>query len=348
MLHPLHSRTFLAGLCALCLVAAPAHAADRELAERARSIFGVLPAEASAEGRSLTQPQIDLGRALYHDARLSRSQEVSCNSCHILSRYGAGAEPISAARTGQLGARNAPSSYNAAFHLAQFWDGREPDVEAQARESALNPVEMAMPSPGHVVRVLKSIPGYAPMFRAAFPGDDDPITYDNMATAIGAFERRLVTPGRFDRFMQGELDALSPNEVAGLDLFITTGCITCHNGPTIGGSLYQKLGLVEPYATQDTGRFELTGKESDRYVFKVPALRNAAQTGPWFHDGSIQSLEEAVRIMARHQLGRLLDAAEVVKVSAFLRSLTGEIDTAYIARPELPESGPDTPRPARR
>ena len=301
--------------------------------------------EAAAEGRTLTPERIELGRALYYDPRLSKNQDISCNSCHMLSRYGADGEPTSPGHKGQRGARNSPTSYNAAFHVAQFWDGREPDVEAQAKGPVLNPIEMAMPSPEHVVELLESIPGYAPMFRSAFPGEEDPITYDNMATAIGAFERRLVTPGRFDRFMQGEIDVLSANEADGLRLFITTGCITCHNGPAVGGAMYQKLGLVETYETKDLGRFELTGQEADRYMFKVPSLRNTAETGPWFHDGSIRSLEEAVQIMARHQLGRVLDDAEVVKISAFLRSLTGEIDTAYIARPELPESGADTPAP---
>jgi cytochrome c peroxidase len=193
--------------------------------------------------------------------------------------------------------------------------------------------------------VIRSIPGYGPLFQAAFPGEADPITYDNMARAIGAFERRLITPSRFDAFLEGQDSALTDQEVEGLALFLDTGCTTCHNGAPVGGLLYQKLGLVKPYPTEDPGRAKVTGDPADQGSFKVPSLRNIAHTGPYFHDGSIAKLPEAVRIMARHQLGRELDDAQVKEIVVFLGSLDGTIDPEYIAKPELPASGPDTPAP---
>ncbi len=315
------------------------------LMEQARQVFGVLPTEATSESNPITEEKIALGRMLYYDTRLSKSQTISCNSCHQLDRFGVDHEPTSLGHRGQRGDRNAPTVYNAAFHVAQFWDGRAADVEEQAQGPVLNPVEMALPSEEAVESVLRSIPGYAPLFEAAFPRDPDPITYHNMALAIGAFERRLLTPSRFDDFMGGQLDALSERQRAGLALFIEVGCISCHNGPAVGGGLFQKLGAVEPYPTDDPGRFKVTGDEKDRGVFKVPSLRNVTETGPYFHDGSIERVEAAVRIMAAHQLGRELGPEEVAAITAFLYSLTGRIDADYVRRPELPESGSSTPSP---
>jgi cytochrome c peroxidase len=166
-----------------------------------------------------------------------------------------------------------------------------------------------------------------------------------MARAIGVFERRLLTPSRFDAFLEGQDGALSDDELVGLAAFMDAGCISCHNGPAIGGAVYQKLGLVRPFETADPGRFNVTGQESDRGVFKVPSLRNVAKTGPWFHDGSVESLDEAIGLMASHQLGRDLSDEEVESIQTFLESLTGTVDPEYVARPELPESGPQTPAP---
>jgi cytochrome c peroxidase len=315
------------------------------LRERAQRIFGTLPDEASNPKNPITPEKITLGRMLYYDPRLSKNQDVSCNTCHPLDRHGVDGEPTSTGHKGQHGVRNAPTVYNAAFHMAQFWDGRAADVEEQAKGPVLNPVEMAMPSEESVVVVLKSIPGYAPLFAAAFPDDADPITYDNMARAIGVFERRLVTPSRFDAFLDGEDGALSDAELQGMATFLDVGCNFCHNGPVVGGNSYQKLGLVKPYETDDQGRFDVTGQESDRHVFKVPSLRNVAKTGPWFHDGSKKTLDDAVRTMADHQLGKTLSDEQVESIVTFLTSLGGEVDMEYIAMPELPESGPDTPAP---
>jgi len=321
-------------------------AADRaEIREKAIGIFQSLPDVAASETNPVTPEKITLGKALYFDSRLSKNHDVSCNSCHGLTTYGVDNEPTSPGHKGQRGDRNSPTVYNAAFHVAQFWDGRADDVEAQAKGPVLNPIEMAMPSEAATVAVLESIPGYAPLFAAAFPDEKKPITYDNMARAIGAFERTLVTPSRFDAFLEGADDALSDEEIVGLDSFINTGCSSCHMGPTIGGGMYQKLGTMLPYETEDPGRFNVTQNEIDRGVFKVPSLRNIEKTGPWFHDGSITDLDEAIRLMAKHQLGRQLSNAEVASIRTFLATLTAELDAEVMAVPTLPESGPDTPAP---
>jgi cytochrome c peroxidase len=314
--------------------AAPKHAA----------LFGTLP-DHMHQGAAPAKELVDLGRQLYYDARLSKNQDVSCNSCHMLDKYGVDNEPTSPGHKGQRGGRNSPSSYNAAMHLAQFWDGRAADVEAQAKGPVLNPIEMAMPDEASVEKVLASIPGYVDGFKAAFPGDEKSVSYDNMAKAIGAFERGLVTKNsRFDKYLAGDAAALTAEEVEGLDLYVATGCTTCHMGPAMGGMMYQKLGVVHPYETADTGRKQVTNQDADEKMFKVPSLRNVDQTGPYFHDGSVATLEDAVRLMAHHQLGKDLDAAQIGKIVAFLKTATGEIPSDYIAKPELPASGPETPK----
>jgi cytochrome c peroxidase len=330
---------------ALLLLSVASVRADDALRTQARQIFGPLPAEAPNAANPITQEKIELGRMLYYEPRLSRNHDVSCNSCHQLDKFGVDAEKTSPGHAGQRGGRNSPTVYNAALHIRQFWDGRAADVEEQAKGPVLNPIEMAMPDEATVVAVLRSIPGYQPLFAAAFPGEEPAITYDNMARAIGVFERRLMTPGRFEKWLAGDDAALSGAEQEGLRTFISTGCPTCHAGPGFGGSMFQKLGLVEPYPTQDQGRQQATGKPEDQYFFKVPSLRNAAKTGPWFHDGSIQDLDMAIRVMARFQLGRTLTDAQAGSIAGFLEALTGDVDEAYVARPELPASGPQTPAP---
>lgn len=315
------------------------------LRERVREIIGELPEEAASESNPVTEEKITLGRMLYFDTRFSKNHDISCNSCHDLANFGVDGQATSPGHKGKRGNRNSPTVYNAALHIAQFWDGRAADVEAQAKGPVLNPIEMAMPGEETVVAVLKSIPGYAPLFAAAFPGDEDAITYDNMARAIGAFERRLITADRLDAFVSGQDAALSDDELAGLEQFLDAGCITCHMGPTIGGGMYRKLGLVKPYETADPGRFNVTNDEADRGVFKVPSLRNIAGTGPYFHDGSVASLSEAIRLMGEHQLGLALSDEQVAQIETFLASLSGTVEPEYIAAPELPESGPDTPAP---
>lgn len=307
------------------------------------SAFGALP-DLMGEG-DLDENKVALGKMLYHDKRLSKNHDISCNSCHMLDKYGVDSEKTSPGHKGQRGDRNSPTVYNAAMHVAQFWDGRAADVVEQAKGPVLNPVEMAMPGEDQVVTVLKSIPGYEEPFKKAFPGEDDPITYQHMADAIGEFERTLVTPAPFDAYMKGDVKALTDEQVAGFDLFVTTGCTTCHAGPGLGGHMYQKLGLINAYETEDEGRKKVTGKDEDLHVFKVPSLRNVAKTGPYFHDGSIATLDEAVKLMAHHQVGKDLTDDQVKSIVAFLESLTGELPASALEVPELPESGPDTPEP---
>ncbi len=311
-----------------------------------RGVFAALPADAATPDRPCSAERVELGRTLYYENRISKAHDVSCNSCHGLDKYGVDGTPTSTGNKGQKGGRNAPTVYNAALHVAQFWDGRAADVEAQAKGPVLNPIEMAAPSEEYVVTVLKSIPDYGPKFAAAFPGDADPITYDHMATAIGAFERTLVTPSKFDAYLGGDDAALTDAEKAGLATFVQSGCTACHAGALVGGKDYRKIGLVEAYPTTDIGRQQVTNDPADAMVFKVPSLRNIDKTGPYFHDGSVADLPTAVRLMGKHQLGKQLTDDEVASIVTFLGALTGPLPAAErIAAPTLPASGPTTPKP---
>lgn len=321
----------------------------KALASRAKMTFGIIGKDAEAESpkHEVTDDKIALGRALYHDERLSKNQKISCNTCHDLAKYGVDNKPVSTGHKGQTGTRNSPTVYNAAWHLqGQFWDWRAQDVEEQCQKPITNPVEMACLDEAAVLKVLKSIPGYAPLFKAAFPDDKgDPITMKNLGEAIGAFERRLVTPSRVDEFMGGKLDALTGEEVAGLKAFLDVNCQMCHLGPAFGGNMAQKLGLQKPWPTTSTdqGRYEVTKSDADKLMFKVPSLRNIHETGPYLHDGSEASLEKITKEMAEYQLGKTLTDEQTKSILTFLKALTGTIDPAYIKRPELPPSGPDTP-----
>jgi cytochrome c peroxidase len=294
--------------------------------------FAPLPAAMESPANPLTEAKMDLGRTLFYDTRLSRDQDLSCNSCHDLKAYGVDRRQFSVGTKHQLGGRNAPTVYNAAAHVAQFWDGRAPTVEEQAKGPVLNPVEMAMPNSRAVIARLRAVPAYREAFRKAFPGQSDPITYDNVGLAIGAFERRLVTPSPWDRYLQGDTAALTPAEKQGLNTFMATGCQACHNGVLMGGSMYQKIGVVRPWPDRtDIGRAAITHQASDTLVFKVPSLRNIERTAPYFHKGSAATLHEAMMLMAQHQLGRDLTEQQATEIEAFLHSLTGEVPAAYIA-----------------
>lgn len=308
--------------------------------------FAPLPEVFPAKDSGITEEQINLGRMLYYEPRLSKSQKISCNSCHDLARYGVDNEPTSEGHKGQRGDRNSPSVYNAAGHFVQFWDGRAPNVEEQAKGPVLNPVEMAMPGEKQVIAVLKSMPEYVEAFKRAFPADKDPVTYDNLAKAIGAFERKLVTPSRWDKFLKGDENALTDEEKAGFNAFYAAGCQTCHSGALLGGNLFQKMGAVKPYPdASDLGRAKVTKNESDKLFFKVPSLRNVEKTGPYFHSGKVATLDQAVAHMAEYQLGKQLTEAETKSILAFLKSLTGEIPADYIKAPPLPKSTDKTPKP---
>lgn len=283
-----------------------------------------------------TPEQVTLGRMLWFDTRLSQDRDLSCDSCHTLSAYGVDGRVTSTGHRGQQGRRNAPTVYNAAEHFTMFWDGRARDVEAQATGPILNPGEMAMTAPEVVAR-LRRVPAYVRQFGEAFPEARDPLTITNVGRAIAAFERGLTTRSRWDDFLNGQSDALTPAEQEGLRVFLNVGCMGCHTGPQIGASMYQVAGVVEAWPNQrDLGRFEVTQVVTDRMVFKVPTLRNIARTAPYFHDGSAATLPDAVRAMGRHQLGIQLGDGEVRSIVTFLNALTGELPTGYIQRPTLP------------
>ncbi len=277
----------------------------------------------------LTKAKVDLGKVLYHDKRLSSDGTVACASCHELTRFGVDGKPVSEGVGGQKGGRNAPSTLNAALHFEQFWDGRAHTIEDQAIGPVLNPIEHGLADEAALVARLNADPTLVASFQRAFPGEPQPVTARNFQRAVGAFERTLVTRSRFDDFVDGKADALTAEERTGLKTFLATGCVTCHMGRLMGGSMFRKLGLVKPYETKDPGRFEHTKDEADRGVFKVPSLRNVAETGPWFHDGSVTSLQDAVKLMARHQLGKELAPADVAAIVTFLRALTGEVDPRF-------------------
>ncbi len=294
--------------------------------------FAPLPAAMESPANPLTDAKVNLGRTLYYDTRLSLNNNVSCNSCHNLGTYGVDNRRFSLGTKNQEGGRNSPTVYNAAAHLAQFWDGRAPTVEEQAKGPILNPVEMGMPDAAAVLARLRAVPAYRTAFAKAFPGRANPITYDNVGLAIGAFERKLVTPGRWDRFLQGDTAALTPAEKRGLNAFVSAGCQACHAGALVGGAMYQKLGVVRPWSDRsDVGRAAVTHQASDSLVFKVPSLRNVEHTGPYFHNGSVDSLHRAVMLMGQHQLGKDLTETQATDILAFLHALTGGIPTQYIA-----------------
>lgn len=324
--------------------ATPAAPDAKQLMEQAKASFKPLPEVMEHPDNPITEEKIALGRKLYFDKRLSKNHDVACASCHVLSEYGVDGEPTSSGHKGQKGDRNSPTVYNAGLHFSQFWDGRAADLEEQAKGPILNPVEMAIPDEAAAVAVISSIPGYVEEFDEVFPGEG--VTYDNIAKAIAAYERKLVTPAPFDAFLNGDASALNEDALRGLSLFYEAGCTTCHTGVGVGGGMFQKLGIQKPYDTKDEGRFKVTQNVAEKFIFKVPSLRNVAKTGPYLHDGSVGTLEDMVALMAEYQTakGKLSDD-EMKWMVAFLNSLTGELPTDYIKEPELPESGPETPAP---
>lgn len=308
--------------------------------------FGpALPANYFENNENQSPELINLGRQLYYETRLSKSHLISCNSCHSLSNYGVDNEKTSPGHLNQRGDRNSPTVYHAAAQIAQFWDGRAATLEEQALGPILNPIEMGMPSQENVLKTLNSMPEYVTAFKQAFPEQTNPVTYDNIGEAIGTFERGLITPAPFDRYFAGEESALNEQQKRGLKLF-ANNCASCHAGTNFGGEMFAKLGLMKEWPDRkDLGRYQVTNDEDDILKFKVPILRNVAETAPYFHDGSIDNLEEAVKLMAEYQTKTELSEAQVKDIVAFLESLTGEIPKDYIAKPELPKSTAKTPLP---
>ena len=307
------------------LVACGPDAETKELMTRAGTLFKPLPSVMPGFEK-VTPQQIELGKKLYFDVRLSVNDTQSCNTCHRVDNKLGGVDNnqfSKGAPAGTIGGRNSPTVLNAGFHLAQFWDGRAADLTEQAKGPILNPVEMAMPSEEAVVKKIGAIEEYQTLFKRAFPEAKEAITYDNLAFAIAAFESTLITKDRFDDFLGGDAKALSAEEKKGLKAFMDAGCMSCHNGPLLGGNSYQKMGLLNPYAnTKDLGRYDVTKKDADKYFFKVPSLRNVALTAPYFHDGASATLEDAVQQMAHLQLNKKLSDEEVKSIVTFLGALT--------------------------
>ncbi|MFN4083649.1 MAG: cytochrome-c peroxidase [Bacteroidia bacterium] len=314
--------------------------ADKELLAKAQNTFMPLPVVAESVTNPLTAEKTELGKLLYFDTRLSKTGNNSCNSCHNLATYGVDNEPTSPGDAGRRGDRNSPTTFNAALHIAQFWDGRAADVEEQAGGPILNPVEMAMPNEATLIKRLKEVEMYREKFAAAFPNDKDPFTYKNITHAIAAFERTLLTPSKFDDYLKGNINALNDEEKAGLRTFMDAGCTACHSGVTLGGSMYMKFGLINDYrpltksVKEDLGRFAVTKNESDKNVFKVPSLRNVTKTYPYFHDGSVATIEDAVRIMGKTQLNKDLNDDEIKSIVTFLETLTSDLPEATKQAPK--------------
>ncbi len=296
------------------------------------------------EPATFDEPEkIELGKKLFFDPRLSRSGFISCNSCHNLSMGGSDNLSTSIGHNWQEGPINSPTVLNSSMNVAQFWDGRAATLQEQAAGPISNPMEMAST---HVLAldVLRSIPQYRKEFADIYGSDE--IDLDRVTDAIAAFEETLVTPNsRFDQWLKGDNDALTETELAGYKTFKDIGCTACHNGPAAGGSSFQRMGIVEPYITDNPaeGRVAVTGKDADRFSFKVPTLRNVELTYPYFHDGAHWQLEDAVDLMARLQLGRELEKQDIDNMTAFLKTLTGDQPDFRI--PQLPPSNNATPIP---
>jgi cytochrome c peroxidase len=309
---------------------------------KAKAVFGPLPASMPSPDNPITPEKVKLGKALFWEPRISVDGTVSCAKCHPMGLYAADGLKKAIGDSCKENPRNAPSIFNAAAQISEHWIGNRTSVEDQAKQALVGPPSFGMPSYESVEKILKGMKGYVAMFKEAFPNDKDPVTADNFAKAVGVFERTLMTPAPFDDFLQGNVKALTDQQKRGLKTFMDTGCMTCHFSPYLGGQMYQKFGMFEPYAKYtksekiDDGRFTVTKNPADRFFFKVPVLRNVAETPPYFHDGSVAKLTDAVTIMAKVQLAKDLVPEQVGDVAAFLASLTGKIPEAALTVPVLP------------
>ncbi len=269
-----------------------------------------------------------LGKQLYMDTTLSADGKVSCNTCHDTKTFGMDNQVFSTGINGVMDTPfNSPTTFNAAFNFVQFWNGRAKDLADQARSPFTNPQEMGLNDEAEVIKIIEQNPDYKAKFNKIY-GE---INMDNITDAIAEFEKTLITPNApFDRYQKGDENAISEAAKRGWNAFKTNGCVACHQGQNIGGTMYQKIGIFEPYPNQENlGRYEITKVESDKMVFKVPSLRNVAKTAPYYHDGSIPTLDACVQFMAYYQLGKFLDQQTVEDIVAFLESLTGEYNEQF-------------------
>ena len=319
-----------------------------DLMNDAKDLFQPLPSTVPAmTDNPVTEDKINLGKALFFDPRMSASGVFSCNSCHNLATGGDDNMPTSIGHGWQKGPRNSPTVLNAVFNEAQFWDGRADDLKAQAKGPVQAGVEMAN-TPDNVIATLNSMPQYVEWFRASFPDEAEPVTFDNFAKAIEAYEATLITPAPFDAFLNGDAAALNEEQKEGLALFMDKGCAGCHGGINLGGEGYYPFGLIEKPGADilppdDKGRYAVTETADDSYVFRAAPLRNIALTAPYFHSGKVWDLKVAVEIMASSQLGEELQDEESDKIVAFLQSLNGALPE--VSYPVLPVETMATPRP---
>lgn len=297
-------------------------------------LFEPIPPEAPVpEDNPMTPEKVDLGHKLFFEPRLSRSGIISCNTCHVVGAAGVDHRDVAIGEMGRLGPRNTPTVYNAAFLKAQFLDGRAATLEEQAVGPIQAHVEMDL-TPEEAMQRLEQT-GYRPLFEKAFPDEEEPFTFDNLAKAIASFERTLITHGSpFDDYLEGDLTALDEKERSGLRLFQDSGCLGCHHGPLLGGRSFTRFTHAANKEGTDMGRYAVTGDPADKYVFRVAPLRNVELTYPYFHDGSAETLEEAISIMGESQIGRTYTEEEVDQLVAFLKTLTGEFP--IIPHPSLP------------
>ncbi|TVQ17324.1 MAG: cytochrome-c peroxidase [Bacteroidetes bacterium] len=317
-----------------------------ELQEKTLRFISPLPENAFTEGMNQSEEIIELGKMLFFEPRISKSGLISCNTCHNMATFGVDQLPVSVGHGWQKGPLNAPTVLNAALHDTQFWNGRAKDVEEQAGMPILDKLEMAA-TEEHVVEVLSSMPEYVERFKAAFPGEENPLVYRNVGNAIGAFERILLTVSPFDHYLRGDDGALTERQKDGLQMFLDAGCQACHRGAAMGGDMFAFFQTPKERETgvANKGRFDFTQRESDKYFFKVPSLLNIAKTYPYLHDGSVWSLKETINIVAKDMLNKEFTEEETALIADFLETLTGEIPEYALKIPILPPSEANTPRP---
>ncbi|MGZ5059464.1 MAG: cytochrome-c peroxidase [Methylobacter sp.] len=324
--------------------AVQAEETGQPLQEKARQLFQPLPETMATPEFPATADQVKLGRQLFFDPRLSSDGVVSCAICHRSALYGTDALPKAIGAEHRLNARNAPTVLNAALQFKSHWIGDRANVEDQATKALTGHASFGNANAAAVIQKIKTL-GYTPGFTQAFPNDPEPIKPENWGKAIGAYERTLVTPSPFDAYLKGNATALNPQAQNGLKLFIDQGCVSCHNGVNVGGSSFQKFGVFEDYWKQtgtkviDEGRFAETKNPADKFFFKVPGLRNAAMTPPYFHDGSVATLAQAVRIMSKVQLNKDLTEEQINDLVSFLSSLTGQLPGNFATEPVLAPQG---------
>ncbi|HEV2442462.1 MAG TPA: cytochrome c peroxidase [Steroidobacteraceae bacterium] len=329
-------------MCISPAMAQTAVPSTNSLLQLARGVFKPLPPNMATPQHPITPQLVKLGNDLYWDPRLSADGTVSCARCHQPALYGSDSLPKARGVEDKVNPRRAPTVLNAALEFRVLWLGQRKDVEGQAMRAFLGDTSFGNLSYAAVIARINAIPGYRPLFEQAFPGQPNPVTPENLGRAVGAYERTLVTPAPFDRFLKGDISALTPEQRTGLWTFVETGCASCHNGVDVGGNSFRKFGVVEDYwkATGskeiDQGRYAATHDPADMYVFKVAMLRNVAMIPPYFHDGSVATLPQAVRVMARVQLGKRLSEDQIRAIVSFLDSLTGPLPADFAASPVLP------------